>query len=233
MVQDVFLDKTITPELKQLDRSRKSLFKRTTTIETTDLGAGAGNKLYVTVLSPLGKLARQRSLDKKNLYLLYKLVKYFQPNYILELGTSAGISTSYIGISNTFKKFVTMEGCAVLASHARSYLNALHLKTIEIKVGNFDVILDNTLKEFEQLDLVFVDGNHRKHQTIKYFESCLKKANDNSIFIFDDIHWSSGMAEAWQLIKENKRVTLSLDLFKIGIVFFRKEMVRQHLVIRY
>jgi predicted O-methyltransferase YrrM len=233
MVQEAFLDKTEAPELKQLDISRKKLFGRTTTIETTDLGAGAGNKAYTTVLSQLGKLAKQRSPDKKNLHLIYRLVKHFKPENILEFGTAAGISASYIGKANQFKKFVTMEGCAVLASHARNYLNSMDLSTVEIKVGAFDVTLDKTLKEFEQLDFVFVDGNHRKHQTLHYFKKCLSLANDNSIFILDDIHWSPGMQEAWELIKENQRVTLTIDLFKIGIVFFRKEIAKQHMVIRY
>jgi predicted O-methyltransferase YrrM len=126
-----------------------------------------------------------------------------------------------------------MEGCAVLASHARNYLNSLDLTDIEIKVGNFDVILDKTLAEFEQLDLVFVDGNHRKHQTVQYFEKCLTKAKEHSIFVFDDIHWSSEMQEAWQLIKSNQRVTVSIDLFKIGIVFLKKGIARQDFTIRY
>ena len=233
MVKDVFLDKRDTSDLKQLDNSRKKLFGRTTIIETTDLGSGAGNKAYTTILSQLGKLARQRSLNKKSLHLVFKLVWHFKPDNILEFGTAAGVSASYIGKAYQFKKFVTMEGCAVLASHAREYLNTLNLTSVEIKVGNFDAILDKTLKEFKQLDLVFVDGNHRKDQTLLYFKKCLSKAHDNSIFIFDDIHWSPDMAEAWQLIIENEVVTLTIDLFKIGIVFLRKDMAKQQLVIRY
>jgi len=233
LIEEIILDPSKTADLVMLDKSRKKLFRRTASIETTDLGAGAGDKSYVTILSQLGKIAKQRSLDKKSLHLLYRLVKHYKPNCILEFGTSVGVSASYIGKANHFKKFVSMEGCAVLASHAKDYLSELNLSDIDIKVGNFDVILDKTLEEFEHLDLVFVDGNHRKKETLQYFEKCLTKANDNSIFIFDDIHWSSEMQETWELIKENQQVTVSIDLFKMGIVLFKKGIARQDFMIRF
>jgi hypothetical protein len=41
--------------------------------------------------------------------------------------------------------------------------------------------------------------------------------------IFDDIHWSEGMEKAWLEIKKNKEVSCTIDLFFVGVVFFRKE----------
>lgn len=233
LIKQVFLDKTCNPDLKELDRVRKEIFKRTTAIESTDFGAGAGKKPYITILDPLGKIAKRRSLDKKNLHQLYKLTQQFKPANILEFGTSAGISASYIGKACTFNKFITMEGCAVLASHAKSYLKKLDLSNIEVRIGNFDVLLENTLQEFEQLDMVFVDGNHRKDQTLKYFEKCLSKTHDESILIFDDIHWSPEMEKAWEQIIIDKRVSVSIDLFKMGIVFFKKGISKQDFILRY
>ncbi|PLW98965.1 MAG: SAM-dependent methyltransferase [Marinilabiliales bacterium] len=233
LIKEVFMDRGSNSDLKTLDDARKQMFQRTTAIETTDLGAGAGNKPYITLINPLGKIAKRRALDKKNLHLLYHLTRYFKPENILEFGTSAGISTSYIGKANDFKKFVTMEGCAVLASHAKNYFDSLNLSKIEIKVGNFDDILDKTLSGFEQLDMVFVDGNHRQHKTLDYFNKCLAKAHENSIFIFDDIHWSPEMEKAWEQIKKSERVHVSIDLYKMGILFFRKGISRQNFIIRY
>lgn len=233
LINDVFLDNSTNADLKILDASRKQLFKRSNLIETTDLGSGAGKKPYITIINPLGKIAQQRSLDKKSLHLLYKLTKNFKPTNILEFGTSAGISASYIGKANPFKKFVSMEGCAVLASHAKNYFDSLDLSKIELKVGNFDDILDKTLAGFEQLDMVFVDGNHRQQQTLNYFRKCLTKTNEDSIFIFDDIHWSSEMEKAWEEIKKHEKVSVSIDLYKMGILFFRKGIARQDFVIRY
>jgi len=233
LIHQVFMDKTSYPDLKILDDSRKQMFSRTTAIETTDLGTGAGNKPYITIINQLGKIAKRRALDKKSLHLLYKLTKHYKPDYILEFGTSAGISASYIGKANHFKKFVSMEGCAVLASHAKNYFDSLNLSEIELKVGNFNDTLDKILSEFEQLDMVFVDGNHRQQQTLDYFRKCLTKAHENSIFIFNDIHWSPEMEKAWKEMKKHEWVSVSIDLYRIGILFFRKGITRQDFIIRY
>lgn len=233
LIHDIFHDKTANFELKKLDETKKQLFKRTTAIETTDLGAGAGNKHYTTYIDMLGKIARRRSPGTRSLYVLFKLSRHFRPDYILEFGTSVGISTSYIGRACQFKKFVSMEGCAVLAAYANDYFKELELSEIEVKVGDFDVILDKTLDEFKQLDLVFVDGNHRKRQTLDYFARCLKKTHEHSIIIFDDIHWSVEMEEAWMIIKKNKKISVTIDLFTMGIVFFRKGISKQDFIIRY
>jgi predicted O-methyltransferase YrrM len=233
LINEVFKDRESYPDLKTLNDARKQMFHRTTAIETTDLGAGAGNKPYITIMKPLGKIAKRRALNKKNLLLLYHLTRYFKPENILEFGTSAGISTSYIGKASHFKKFVTMEGCAVLASHAKNYFDSLNLSKIEIKVGNFDDILDKTLAGFEQLDMVFVDGNHRQQRTLDYFNKCLAKAHENSIFVFDDIHWSPEMEKAWEQMKKSEQVHFSIDLYKMGILFFRKGISRQNFIIRY
>lgn len=232
LIQNVFDKNTAHPELKDLDKAKKQLFKRTAAIETTDLGAGAGNKQYTTYIDKLGKIARRRSPGTRSLHILFNLSRHFRPGYILEFGTSAGISASYIGKANRFNKFVSMEGCAVLAAHAREYFAELNLSGIEVKVGDFDVILDKTLDEFEQLDLVFVDGNHRKRQTLDYFRRCLKKTHENSIIIFDDIHWSAEMEEAWEEIKAHPSVRVSIDSFYWGLVFFRKEQEKEHFRIR-
>jgi predicted O-methyltransferase YrrM len=103
----------------------------------------------------------------------------------------------------------------------------------EVEVGDFTAILNRGLKDLQKLDMVFFDGNHRKKPTIEYFERCMEFATENSIFMFDDIHWSRGMSEAWQYIKNDKRVSLTIDLFWIGLVFFKSGVAKQDFVIRY
>ena len=86
----------------------------------------------------------------------------------------------------------------------------------------------------EKINLAFIDGNHRKEPTLHYFSELLKKSTNDSIFIFDDIHWSSEMEEAWNLIQQHDSVTLTVDLFFIGLVFFSTDFkVKQHFTIRF
>ena len=104
---------------------------------------------------------------------------------------------------------------------------------IEVEVGDFDAILDYVLKNVDQLDMVFVDGNHRKEPTLNYFERCIELAGEDSVFMFDDIHWSYGMNQAWNAIKKDERVSITIDLFWIGLVFFKKDIVKQNFIIKY
>ena len=98
--------------------------------------------------------------------------------------------------------------------------------------GSFDEELPKILAS-NTPDFVFFDGNHRKDPTLRYFNWCLDKATDDSIFIFDDIHWSDDMESAWDDIKSHKRVTVTIDLFEMGIVFFKKKQAKQHFIVRF
>ncbi len=99
--------------------------------------------------------------------------------------------------------------------------------------GNFDKTLKPTLSSIDKLDWVFIDGNHQKEPTIRYFEQCLEKCTSDSVLLFDDIYWSKGMAEAWENIKQHPRVSVTLDLFQVGIVFIREGQSKQDFWIRY
>ena len=93
--------------------------------------------------------------------------------------------------------------------------------------------LPEVLHDAQQADFVFFDGNHRKEPTINYFNMCLPHISENSVFIFDDIHWSQGMEEAWNEIKQNEQVSTTIDLFFVGIVFFKKDLQKQDFVIKF
>ncbi|MGZ4049316.1 MAG: O-methyltransferase [Bacteroidia bacterium] len=216
---------------KDLENLRSQLLQSNEMLNCIDLGAGSkkGNKSSKSV----SDLTRSAAKSPKYAQLLFRLVNRFQPEEVLELGTSLGISTSYLASANSKIKVTTIEGCKEIADKAKENFKKLELQNIEQHIGNFDDVLPKLLSKKEKLDFVFFDGNHRKEPTLDYFRQCLEKAHDNSVFIFDDIHWSKEMNEAWNEIKMNERVTVTLDLFSLGVVFFRKEQVKQHFVIKY
>ena len=108
------------------------------------------------------------------------------------------------------------------------------INNVQMIRGNFDKTLEPLLKGIEKLDFVFVDGNHRYQPTINYFHLLKPKMQEQSILIFDDIHWSKEMEAAWDEIKKDPSISLTIDLFFIGIVFFRKEqLVKQDFSIQY
>ena len=164
---------------------------------------------------------------------LYRIIQFYKPKNILELGTSLGISTCYLAKANPEGKIFTFEGCPETAKIAQQSFEKLNIKNTEIILGNFNSTLKQKAAELQSIDFVFIDGNHQEKPTIDYFKECLNYANNDTLFIFDDIHWSRGMENAWEHIKKHPKTTVTIDLFFVGIVFVKSELSKEHFTIRF
>jgi len=162
---------------------------------------------------------------------LGKLVEYYEPKSVLELGTSLGISTAYLAQGDT--RVFTVEGSEAVLNQAKLVWQNMGLEQIHSFHGPFDDLLEKVWPEIEQPTMIFIDGNHTYRATLHYFEYFIERLNTDSFIVFDDIHWSLGMEEAWKKIIADKRITLSVDIFEMGIVFLRKGVEKQHFVIRF
>ena len=190
---------------------------------------GAGSKLNKTKERTISAIAYSSLKPRKYAQLLFRIVNYYQPKTIVELGTSLGITTSYLASGNTYATIYTFEGSKPVAAKAMENFNVLKLENIHLTEGNFDDTLPSKLLEIETVDFAFIDGNHRYEPTVQYFEQLLTKCTDQSIIILDDIHWSKEMEEAWDYVQKHPEVTTTIDLFFIGIVFLRKEFKNKQL----
>jgi len=231
-ITKILNDRTAYTEYEKVEALRDQLLNDTTVLEVEDFGAGSvidkKNKRSIS------SIAKNAAKPKKFGQLLFRMVKRYQPKTILELGTSLGITTSYLSLAKPDARLITMEGSKEIADVAKQNFNAIELKNVELIEGNFDNTLSSVVRGLPSVDFSFIDGNHRQEPTERYFKELLAKTNNNSILVFDDIHWSSEMEAAWETIKNNAAVTCSIDLFFIGIVFFRKEFkAKQHFVIRF
>lgn len=227
------LNKKNTPEnVAEIESRRKSLESNTTLIEVMD--RGAGSRQSDLRLRSIRAIAKSALKQKKMSQLLYRMGVYFSPSAILEMGTSFGITASYLAMSLPNQRLVTMEGAPSIANEAKNTFELLNLKNIEIVEGDFAYSLPSYLHSITHVGMVYIDGNHKYEPTMHYFNLLLSKVNEQSILIFDDIYWSAEMEKAWKEIKKHPAVTLTIDLFYIGIVFFRKEnKQQQHFKIRY
>ena len=233
LVKNVVNDQKRYPDYIQVDLLCAELLDDATTIEVIDFGAGAGNQEFSSSLKSVSSIFSNNSIQPKYGELLYRLVKRMQPSYMLELGTSLGISTAYMALAAPKARIITAEGCTGIAEKAAENFAKLGIRNIKQEIGSFDKLLGPIIKELPRIDFAFIDGNHRKEPTVSYFESCLKKSHNDTVLIFDDIHWSAEMNEAWQIICNNKSVTLTLDMFQFGVVFFKKELSKQNFIISY
>ncbi|MEO8147143.1 MAG: class I SAM-dependent methyltransferase [Bacteroidia bacterium] len=234
LVTEVFNDNSPYPVYQKIETLRKQLLKDNTKIAVEDFGAGAKSKSgCYPELHQIKSIAKKSAKPAKYAQLLYRLARFIQPQSLIELGTSLGITACYQAVAATDSKFITCEGSVAIANKAQQNFNQLELKNIEIVTGNFDEIFAQVLNRFETVDWIFFDGNHRKAPTLNYFNEALKKINQNTVFIFDDINWSNEMKEAWNEIKQHSSVTVTIDIYLMGFVFFNKDLSRQHFVIRY
>jgi len=220
-ITKVLNDKTVYSEYERVERLRNQLLNDNSILNVEDFGAGSS--VSKTNQRTVSSIARNAAKSKKLGQLLFRMVKFYQPSTILELGTSLGITSSYLALANQDARMITMEGSKEIAEAARKNFRNLEIRNLEIVEGNFDDKLSSAITQLSSIDFVFIDGNHRKEPTERYFKELLAKMNKDSILVFDDIHWSNEMEAAWEAIKNNAAVTCSIDLFFIGIVFFRKE----------
>lgn len=219
-------------DFEHLDTVRKQLLNNTTIIEITDFGAGS--KKLNSNKRQINQIAKHGIAQKKQAEFLYRLVNKFAPNTIVELGTSIGLTSLYLAKASAKSKLYTIEGCPNLFQFSKELFNTQQLNNIQSINGNFNTEFPKLLNQLHQIDLLYIDGNHAYEPTINYFKMALAKKDSNSIFIFDDIYWSDGMQKAWKEICEHPEVTVSLDLFYFGIVFFRKENKnKEHFVLKF
>ncbi len=221
--------KILIQQFNQIHKYQQSLLKNKQTINVTDFGAGS--RVFNSNTRRISAIAKNAGISNKRAKLLVKIVQYFNPRNILEIGTSLGIGTACLSIGNPKSKITSLEGCPETAKIAIRQFKKFNLNNIEVKIGNFETTLPTALLN-KKYDLIYFDGNHQKEATIDYFEKCLLTSHNDSVFIFDDIHWSKGMEDAWNYIKDHNKVTVSIDTFQWGIVFFRKEQPKEHFVIR-
>lgn len=228
----VLNDKTQYPAYQQVEDLRKQLIRDQKILTIEDFGAGS--TVHKTNQRTIASIAKNAAKPPKYGQLLYRMVNYYQPQTIVELGTSLGITTSYLSLAKPDAKLITMEGASAIAETARQNLKTLKLQNVSLKEGNFDQTLSTVISELSSVNFVFIDGNHRQEPTERYFKQLLPVLNNNSILIFDDIHWSREMEQAWNSIQQHPAVRCTIDLFFIGIVLLRQEFKeKQHFAIRF
>jgi predicted O-methyltransferase YrrM len=232
LITKCFYDQKSKPEYAVLKNYRNSLLKNHNTIEVTDFGAGS--KVFKSNTREISKIAKTAGISPKRAELLFRIVNYFQPENILEIGTSLGLATSALSLGSRSvgikSNISTLEGCPETAKVAQKQFKKFGLTNINSEVTEFNAYLSKL--QTLNFKLIYFDGNHQKQATLDYFEILLPTITNETVWIFDDIHWSLEMEEAWEIIKKHPKVTVTIDTFQWGFVFFRREQPKEHFVIR-
>jgi predicted O-methyltransferase YrrM len=232
LIRDIFNDRHRYPEYDAAENLRKKMLAEDTRVLVTDLGAGS--QTFRGKEREVSSIARHSAKPAKLGQLLFRLARATGGHCIVELGTSLGITTSYLALGSKQSRVFTLEGAESLARIAEANFNDLGLENVELIQGNFDETFPPLVERLSSIDLLFVDGNHRTDPTLAYFHKALPAMQNAGMMIFDDIHWSGEMEMAWKHIQEHEKVTCTVDLFWMGLVFFRREFhEKQHFRIRF
>ena len=221
------------PKYHLIERARKSLLTNNTLIPFDTLGVPS--RANASASQKVSSIAKNSLKEKKNAIRIHQLIKYMNYEHIIELGTSFGITTSYLALktrTQSTPEVTTFEGNAFIANIARSHFEKLNSKNITMIQGNIDLTLPEHFKSVEKIDCALIDANHAYEPTLRYFNLLKSKMDEHSCIIIDDIYWSKEMTKAWNEITRLSEVTVSIDLFHFGVVFFRKEQVKEHFMLR-
>ena len=229
----VLNNKTSVKEILWIDKIellRNKLSTSSTKVSIVDYGAGSleNSDLIVkeiyegrVITRTIGETCQRNSISQLGAFLLFKLIRELKPSVCLELGTLLGISTAYQAAAlelNQHGRIVSIEGAKSLASLAKKNFEKLGLKErVMVRVGRFQDILQDVLREQKHIDFAFVDGHHTENATLKYFNLIYPFLSEDGVFVLDDISSSKGMARAWDTLTIDKRIKVSIDLHKLGI----------------
>lgn len=234
-IRDTLYDENSEEERKwknKIELLRKKLDSSSVQISLIDYGAGEPNSNFSRIEMERGRVVSSKicelSVNANKSYFwsifLFRLIRNFKPLNCLELGTGFGISTAYQAAAldiNGVGKITSIEGAESLASLAELHLKTLNLHNFSIILGKFSDKLPKLLKN-NFFDFVFIDGHHTEKATVEYFKQIRPYLTKEAIIIFDDIFWSRGMKKAWKTILEDDDITISIDLLKMGLIYFEK-----------
>lgn len=229
-IKDVLNNRKPSAEIIKIENKRREYLRNGKILEIVDYGAGS--KFSKKKSRSLKSIVRTSSVNRKYGSMLYRLVKYYNPDTIIELGTSAGVSALYLATANPQIKVISIEGNKNLARVALGTFKDLAVNNIELITDTFDMALPEILKKSNGKVMLFIDGNHTKNGVLSCLRLC-KSHNNECLIVVDDINWSQDMLFAWKTIKSDKTVSISIDLFFMGIVILSKKFIKQNFVIKF
>ena len=213
------------PQDRKIIQALRQDIRQTPNFNSLDLGTKQNRKLN-------GKDLLKMGINSRYGQKLYGLCRHFQPHHILELGTSSGLSTAYLAIACPKARIITVEGCPGKANLAKQFFQKHHLNNITVVNAEATDYIKQLKSDDYKTDLVFIDADHSYCGTLNFYDLLKNITHPDSVLVFDDIYWSPGMKKAWKSIKQDKSVSVSLATLRFGLIFFKKNIARQHFNLR-
>jgi predicted O-methyltransferase YrrM len=218
-------------DFDRIESIRADLLNSKERITPKDFGAGHQGRVIKKEI-PISTIAHHSLSSPFQCRFMARLTRFHQPRIVVEFGTSLGISASYLACGSPTSRIITVEGDPLISDIAKNIFAKLGINNIEINNTSFENYIEEALPFLDRIDLLFLDGNHRKEPLLSYFQAVKSKLHEDTIIIVDDIHWSTEMKSAWKEIIHSNEVTQSVDCFHFGLLFFTPQfMAKEHHVV--
>lgn len=201
-------------------KEKNTLLRERREIEIEDYGS----KGYRRIKRGVCEVAFHSVKSTKQQEMIFRLVNFMQPETILELGTSLGLTSAYMSLARPKAQIVTIEACHACAKEAVELWKRLNLTNITLVEDTFENKLKSVLDRMKKVDFVFIDGNHTGEALNRYFNLIISYCTKNCMMIVDDICWSKDMNESWKQIKQHPSVRVTFDLFHMGIMLLNSDV---------
>ena len=215
---------SILPEVEKL---RNVMLNSSESIHIFNFGTDKSKMAKIKNIASTSLTSKRRSK------IIYHLIQHFNCKNIIELGTNLGINTLYMSAANPEASVYSIEACPNLYQKAKQNSSAVKIENVIIINDLFENALPKVLQQIKSFDFIYIDGNHSYEATMKYVNWCLQYKTNESMILLDDIHWSKEMYKAWKKIKEKNEITLTIDYYYSGLIFFKKELSKQNFKLRY
>ncbi len=231
LTDEVIYDFKFVSDYNFVEVTRKKLYSDDRTIEITNWDDES--RINRSKNKKVRDIAKTRLKSPRLSQLLYRLAKYHKPSTIIEIGTCLGITTSYLSLACPDVDVITMEDSPQMAEIAAQNFRTSSLNSINLNIGSFDHLLPSIVADQGKVDFLSINGHHGNAATLGYFNWCLPYVHEGSVLILADIYDNNEMKEAWGVIKAHPQVTVTVDLFWIGLIYFKSDQAKEHFKIRF
>ncbi|WP_106829995.1 O-methyltransferase [Parabacteroides pacaensis] len=179
----------------------------------------------------IAEIVRKEAISQKHGALLFRLANYFKSKYILQLGPTVGLSTLYLTSYDTGLKCIVLENIPQFARIAGELFGKQSRNPIDLRTGNYQELLPAALKEMPQVDFIFFNTLYEQHNNLILFEEAVKYVNPDTVFVFEGIRANSQMKSFWREACRHPAVTVTVDLYSLGIIFFNPKLHKRDYIV--
>jgi len=229
LINEVFKNRKLCPVLENIDNCRDSDINSWTKVRDAKIVEKPKIIRFKRTISPIIRY----DISKKYGQLLFRLIEYFKPSTIIQSGVNSGFSSIYLTTANSNAKVFIWSGIGYESEAINTLLDKFQVSENVKYLNKINLDSSYFIHERGKVDFVFLGADEGGDQVYADFETFVKIAHNETVFVINAIHQSAGIEKVWSNITNHACVTVSIDIYGLGLVFLRKELSKQKFVLRF